>query len=208
MTTDGTSSVNPGTHRPAISRRLRFEVLRRDRHTCRYCGATAPGVRLHVDHVIPVSLGGSDDPSNLVAACADCNGGKGSTSPDEHIIAEVSDLTLRMAEALKAVAEERRQAMAEEESALHQFYSGWMRLYGENGEAYMPSDWDASVSRFMLRGLNVDDLLYMAMQPMGRTYGNRVWRYFCGCCWTEITRRDDAARRRVEQATMAGTEAP
>jgi 5-methylcytosine-specific restriction endonuclease McrA len=32
-----------------IPRRLRFEILRRDGHTCRYCGAQAPDVPLTVD---------------------------------------------------------------------------------------------------------------------------------------------------------------
>ena len=64
----------------AVTKRVRFEVLRRDNHTCRYCGASAPDTTLTVDHVTPVALGGSHDPSNLVAACKDCNAGKASTS--------------------------------------------------------------------------------------------------------------------------------
>ncbi|MGW6578921.1 HNH endonuclease [Streptomyces globisporus] len=63
----------------AVSKRLRYEILRRDKHACRYCGATAPDVPLRVDHVIPVALGGSDAPENLVAACEPCNSGKTST---------------------------------------------------------------------------------------------------------------------------------
>src|SRR5438045_4098958 len=64
-----------------ISKRLRYEILRRDNHACRYCGATAPDTPLTVDHVVPTALGGGDDPTNLVTACADCNGGKTSTTP-------------------------------------------------------------------------------------------------------------------------------
>ena len=60
----------------AVSKRTRFEVLRRDNHACRYCGRTAPEVKLTLDHVVPVSLGGTDDPDNLVAACHDCNSGE------------------------------------------------------------------------------------------------------------------------------------
>lgn len=56
----------------AVSKRTRFEVLRRDNHTCRYCGQAAPDVKLTVDHVTPVALGGTDDPANLVTACAEC----------------------------------------------------------------------------------------------------------------------------------------
>jgi 5-methylcytosine-specific restriction endonuclease McrA len=53
----------------AVSKRLRYEILRRDNYACRYCGATAPDVKLNVDHVIPQSLGGSDKPDNLVTSC-------------------------------------------------------------------------------------------------------------------------------------------
>ena len=57
----------------AITKRTRYEVLKRDNHACRYCGAVAPDVKLQVDHVIPVALGGTDNPDNLVAACVACN---------------------------------------------------------------------------------------------------------------------------------------
>ena len=56
--------------------RLRFEILRRDNFTCRYCGRSAPSVVLHVDHIFPRSKGGTNDPANLTTACADCNQGK------------------------------------------------------------------------------------------------------------------------------------
>lgn len=56
--------------------RRRWAVLERDRFTCRYCGQFAPNVMLHVDHVVPVSEGGTDDLDNLVVACAACNQGK------------------------------------------------------------------------------------------------------------------------------------
>jgi hypothetical protein len=61
----------------AVPKKLRFEVLKRDSFKCRYCGRTeADGVKLHIDHVIPVSLGGRNDHENLATACADCNLGK------------------------------------------------------------------------------------------------------------------------------------
>jgi len=63
--------------RKPLSKSVRFEVFKRDRFTCQYCGAKAPDVVLHVDHIHPVSEGGSNDIMNLVAACASCNGGKG-----------------------------------------------------------------------------------------------------------------------------------
>lgn len=62
--------------RKGLSKRQRYEILRRDGFRCRYCGACAPDVRLHVDHITPLARGGSDDPSNLCAACVACNLGK------------------------------------------------------------------------------------------------------------------------------------
>ena len=73
----------------AISKRTRYDVLRRDNFACRYCGTRAPSVELHVDHVIPKSLGGSDDGWNLTAACAPCNLGKNNSAPTDTIIMEV-----------------------------------------------------------------------------------------------------------------------
>lgn len=75
----------------AVSRRLRFEILRRDGHTCRYCGAKAPEAALTVDHVIPVALGGGDEPNNLVAACSDCNSGKSSVPADAAVVEDVDE---------------------------------------------------------------------------------------------------------------------
>jgi hypothetical protein len=85
----------------AVSKRLRYEILRRDNHACRYCGATAPNAKLAVDHVIPQSLGGSDKPENLVASCADCNAGKTSSMPNAQPVADVDQETFRRASELK-----------------------------------------------------------------------------------------------------------
>lgn len=57
--------------------RTRFDILQRDNFTCRYCGRSAPSVVLQVDHIVAVADGGTDEPANLVTACADCNEGKG-----------------------------------------------------------------------------------------------------------------------------------
>lgn len=59
-----------------ISPRTRFAVFVRDKYKCQYCGRSGPNVSLHIDHRTPVSLGGSNDISNLVTACSECNLGK------------------------------------------------------------------------------------------------------------------------------------
>lgn len=62
--------------RTSLSARARFTILERDRFQCRYCGRGPDAVQLEVDHVVPISAGGTNDPSNLVTACKPCNRGK------------------------------------------------------------------------------------------------------------------------------------
>ncbi len=54
------------------------KVIERDGNKCRKCGATGD---LTVDHIVPKSLGGSDEPSNLETLCFKCNTTKLSTHP-------------------------------------------------------------------------------------------------------------------------------
>lgn len=43
------------------------------------------GTAKTLNHVIPLALGGGDEPENLITACADCNAGKSSSNPDAPI---------------------------------------------------------------------------------------------------------------------------
>ena len=63
----------------SIPLNVRFGILKRDRFTGVYCGAHPPQVELEIDHFFPASRGGSDDASNLVTACVECNRGKHAT---------------------------------------------------------------------------------------------------------------------------------
>jgi len=62
-------------------RRLRRQVATRDNYICHYCGIyTQDGA---VDHVIPLSEGGTDDIDNLVWSCSECNQAKGAELLDQ-----------------------------------------------------------------------------------------------------------------------------
>ena len=73
--------IEKGTRSPrSLNYRVRFRVLQRDGYRCCACGALPakdPNVVLHIDHIIPVSYGGSNDMENLQTLCAKCNLGKG-----------------------------------------------------------------------------------------------------------------------------------
>lgn len=135
----------------AVSKRTRYEVLRRDNHTCRYCGGVAPDVILTVDHVTPVALGGTDDPSNLVAACRDCNAGKASSSPDEAMVQQVGEDAIRWAAAIKAAAE----VMAEDVrrvSDRHQWFLNEWRGWDKECSS-LPDGWAKSLDYWLGAGL-------------------------------------------------------
>ncbi len=69
--------------RMPMSKKTRFEVFKRDKFTCQYCGARAPDVLLQIDHVNPVASGGENDILNLITSCPPCNGGKGARHLDD-----------------------------------------------------------------------------------------------------------------------------
>jgi 5-methylcytosine-specific restriction endonuclease McrA len=59
----------------------RKNIVRRDRHTCQYCGKK--NVPLTVDHIIPKQFGGNHSWENLVCACVRCNNKKGNRTPEQ-----------------------------------------------------------------------------------------------------------------------------
>ncbi len=71
-----------------IGPKIRFEVFKRDNFKCQYCGNSAPDVILHVDHIIPVAEKGSNDLTNLITSCKQCNLGKGARMLDDNTVVE------------------------------------------------------------------------------------------------------------------------
>ncbi len=71
-----------------VPRRLlrpnRRNLLLRDDHTCQYCGFVGAAAELTVDHIVPMSRGGSGERwDNLVVACKRCNWRKANHRPEE-----------------------------------------------------------------------------------------------------------------------------
>ena len=62
--------------RKSISKKVRFEVFKRDKFICQYCGRHSPNIILEIDHIEPVSKGGTNDILNLITSCKECNRGK------------------------------------------------------------------------------------------------------------------------------------
>ena len=179
----------------AVSKRLRYEILRRDNHACKYCGQAAPDVQLTVDHVIPTALGGSDEPSNLVAACKDCNAGKSASAPDAAVVADVDQRAVRWGLAMSVAVETRAAELAKDRALTRRFDKAWTK--GSPTGVVVPRDanWKNSVLRFLAGGLDQEFLTDAIATAMGndRLPDRDRWRYFCGICWRELDKLRDMA---------------
>ena len=102
--------------RKKLSRKIRFEVFKRDSFACIYCGRKAPEVILEIDHVIPVSENGSNDLLNLVTSCFECNRGKSNRQLSDNTIVEKSRIQLEELQAR----EEQRKMLVKWHKSLHQ----------------------------------------------------------------------------------------
>jgi hypothetical protein len=60
-------------------------IFERDKETCQICGRTTEFGDGEIDHKIPRSKGGSDDPENLQWACHRCNKLKGNKRTNEEV---------------------------------------------------------------------------------------------------------------------------
>lgn len=181
----------------AVSRRLRYEVLLRDNHTCRYCGATAPDVKLTVDHVLPVALGGGDEPSNLAAACSECNGGKSASTPGAPTVAAVAADADRWAAALKEAARRRAERAERTKKWSEVFAKWWEQHTGQRHDLWcrcdgrhvdcafaLPLDWRYTLEEMRVAGLESRDLVQAVSHTFSRDFYVRSrWRYFCGTAW-------------------------
>ncbi len=187
----------------ALSKRTRFEVFKRDKFTCTYCGRRPPDVLLEADHIVPRCEGGSDALENLTTSCEACNRGKagkplGDVAPaiDELQVMEAMQEMAERARGLRgqmAAAEEARKA----EEAVVEVVLGWWQEIGgslEDGGA-VPDQKTASIRRFLQR-LELEDLR-QAMNATLSLWNQKpyttqtgAWKYFCGTCWTMIRQRE------------------
>ncbi len=173
--------------RKAISKKLRFDVFKRDSFCCQYCGATPPSVILHIDHINPVACGGGNDIDNLITACEPCNLGKSATP--------LTDIPKTLKDRSKDVAE--REAQINGYNAILQEKAN--RIESECWDvaaALSGKDWVESYNRKRLQSIKVflDRLSVVeVVEAANLTFSkfpnfesDRSFRYFCGICWAMI----------------------
>lgn len=169
-----------------MSKKLRFDVFKRDRFTCQYCGAHPPGVLLHVDHIVPVSSGGEDAIDNLITACQPCNLGKGAGDL-KAIPKSLADKARDVAELEEQLRGYQEILQAQRDRLEDEMWRVAEEIEPGSSKAGMSRDWLASIRKF-ISALGVHEVLdateiARARYPYG---GKRTFLYFCGVCWNKI----------------------
>jgi translation initiation factor 2 alpha subunit (eIF-2alpha) len=117
-----------------VSKRMRFEVFKRDSFTCQYCGKKAPEVILEVDHIEPLSKGGKTVMLNLVTACYECNRGKRNIKLSDNSVIEKQQKALQelseKQEQLKMLLKWRSELLKIEDQELKAIKDHWTTLTG------------------------------------------------------------------------------
>lgn len=182
------------SERQAISKRVRFEVFKRDAFACVYCSAHPPAVILHVDHVHPVAEGGANDIDNLVTACAPCNLGKGARlllNAPSSLSDRAADIRERESQlaGYEAVLRARRERI---ENGTDRICTAFAAAFEETNYVTFTDASRASIRRFVdIQGTEqtIDCMLIALRGPAGNDPYS-AFRYFCGVCWRRIRERE------------------
>lgn len=174
------------TTRKSISKKVRFEIFKRDGFTCQYCGAHPPAVILHVDHIHPVAKGGGNEDDNLITSCESCNQGKSDRSLSDipQSLQEKAALIIEKEEQIKGfkrVMTARRQRIEDECEEV-------VAVYERFREGFTLNDKARVTVRMFIEKLGVHEVV----AAMERAYTNtkirdgQEFKYFCGICWNKI----------------------
>ena len=172
----------------AISKKIRFEVFKRDGFQCAYCGKTPTQVTLEVDHVDPKSKGGKDDINNLITACFDCNRGK-SNIPLTKAPAKLSD-NLEILQEQENQLKEYRKFVKKIELRKKKDMDGIDSLYQAAYPGWRLSDqFRLGTLKQFIQKLPLNEIAGAMNIALSRVPDDkdRAIKYFCGICWNKIS---------------------
>lgn len=172
------------TERKPISKKLRFEIFKRDDFTCVYCGQKPPHVVLEVDHIVPVASGGENHFGNLITACFDCNRGKGKTELSS-IPESLADKAARIKEAEAQLKAYRKILQSQADREHNDAWAVIHVLFGDSTHE-IKKDWYLSIKRFHERLEHHDVLRAAEIASAKIRHDAKRFSYFCGICWNII----------------------
>jgi hypothetical protein len=163
----------------SLSKKLRFEVFKRDMFTCQYCGSKPPSVILEVDHIFPKSKGGKDSIDNLLCSCFDCNRGKSDKPLD--VLPATPEFKLAMIKERAEQLREYNKYFLEVEEHLEEQFEIAMQEYFDFYDTYYLKD-KPQIKRF-INLLGLDDVCFAMAKAVHRTNNkNDCMKYFYGIC--------------------------
>ena len=71
------------TEHTLVNPHIKRAIYERQNRLCAYCGDYRAFRTMTVDHIIPISKGGADEPENMQCVCKKCNGMKSDMLPTE-----------------------------------------------------------------------------------------------------------------------------
>jgi hypothetical protein len=176
--------------RKNLSKKVRFDVFKRDGFKCAYCGRATPAVVLEVDHIEPVADGGTNEKENLITSCKDCNQGKGKTplnkipSPLVEHIDEIKEKEEQIAHYRKVIKEKKRRIKSET-LIIENIFKETFTEYSLKTQFK-----HRTIKKFLelLPCEEVEDAMEIATDRM--TTPESCTKYFCGICWNKIKGND------------------
>lgn len=178
--------------RKSTGKKQRFDIFKRDKFTCQYCGRNPPTVSLVVDHILPVAKGGETVPHNLITSCTDCNQGKAAGLLTEVPRAIDSQLAEQVERHEQLVAYNRFLATARkrEFAAAEKIGTYWNDVYlpqDKRGTLTFGTQRLRSAATFVRRlpETKIYEAIDIATGKI-RNDENKAFLYFCGICWKMI----------------------
>jgi hypothetical protein len=162
-----------------VTKRLRYEVLRRDNHACRYCGANAGKSSVAPDADLVADV---DQDAVRWARAVRAAG--------ELMALEMVNMNQRI-----GVLSEWWDDLADD-------------AYPWNpGALDPPADADDTLASFLSQGIPhavIADMMEVTMRRVKLRDGRRVypsdaWRYFCGCCRNKLRDLQDSAQALLKE---------
>lgn len=166
--------------RKGISKRVRFEIFKRDSFRCFHCGATPNDGPMHLDHLKPVAEGGTNDPSNLVTACVDCNLGKGAVPLDRIKLhkGKATEAQREQAEQVREWMKIQQEVHAAKDEVTESLTSMWLERVGSE-----PQNLAARMSRALAVNTmeQIREAIDVVAIRMHRERETEQLKYFYGC---------------------------
>lgn len=174
------------TKRASIGNKKRFDVFKRDLFKCQYCGSVPPKVILEIDHITPVSKGGTNHIDNLVTSCFNCNRGK-----RDHLLTSVPQSLADKAKEVKELEAQLKgykNVMQEKMDRIE--YDAWRiadTIFPDCSKNGFNQSWLNSIKLFLDK-LDYFSIIEAAQIANSKYFKSdyKTFKYFCAICWNKI----------------------